>query len=322
MDNETIMQHVRNWVDTTSGGWFRESNVYSTLRQSIHDLKGGTIRQYLRRLKLDGIVEAHSSTEGMYRKIESNAAVMNLADLDGVDIKTRKVDILLPLDLHNVFNLYSKNIMVLAGDPNAGKSGWAFDIVRRNQWRKELCDLAPIHLFTSEMGEEELALRLSSAEPDGLFHHEHWNFVPISRSSNFADVVKPDKVNIIDYLEIEDNFFLMNQKFKQIHDKLTTGIAIINIQKSPKGASQISDNKGLYSKLGRGGSMGLEKPKVYISIWKEFVTEYGRTHPVNKAQIIKAKNWPGDISPDGNEYEWKLINGCRVESTAVNNEPF
>jgi hypothetical protein len=42
------------------------------------------------------------------------------------------------------------------------------------------------------------------------------NFKTVQRSANFADVIQPDQINIIDYLEITDNFFLVAEELSEI----------------------------------------------------------------------------------------------------------
>ena len=74
------------------------------------------------------------------------------------------------------------------------------------------------------------------------------------KSSNFSDIIMPDGLNIVDFYEISDKFWLIADDLKRIYDKLDKGIAIVCLQKSP-GKSE-----------GRGGDFGLEKPRLYLNM--------------------------------------------------------
>jgi hypothetical protein len=142
-----------------------------------------------------------------------------------------------------------------------------------------------INYFSSEMGPVELKERLSKFEnPLSDFKKVKW----LERSGNFADVIKPDEVNVIDFLEMTDNFYLVAQYIKEIFDKLTTGIAIIAIQKNPG------------QTLGLGGGRSIEKARLYLSM------DSGRL------KIEKGKNWANQtINPNGWELTFKLLHGCK-----------
>jgi len=138
--------------------------------------------------------------------------------------------------------------------------------------------------FSSEMGELELQDRLKQFEGP----LKSWKVSFKERSSNFADVIRPDAINIIDYLEVHDEFYKVGLYIKEISDKLVNGIAIIAIQK----------NKG--NEYGLGGGRGLEKARLYLSM------EPG------KIKIVKAKNWANSAkNPNGMECEFKLSSGWK-----------
>ena len=135
------------------------------------------------------------------------------------------------------------------------------------------------------MGAAELRDRLSKFPDTTLETWRTCNFY--ERSNNFADVIEPDKINIIDFLEICSDTWKVGEYLKAIHDKLKTGIAVVAIQKK------------IGQDLGRGAEFSLEKARLYLSMDR------------GKAKIIKCKNWVNtSISPVGLEIDYKLIAGC------------
>jgi hypothetical protein len=107
------------------------------------------------------------------------------------------------------------------------------------------------------------------------------------RSGNFADVVKPDAINVIDFLEIHKDFWEVGGMLKDIHDKLRKGTAVVALQKSKE------------KKVGRGGDMGLEKPRLYLAIDSGIIT------------IVKCKNWQGERNPNGLSKRFRLVQGWK-----------
>jgi hypothetical protein len=135
------------------------------------------------------------------------------------------------------------------------------------------------------MGKDELASRLSKFEGIKL---DDWSFTPEERSHNFADVIRPDAINIIDYMELSSDFYAVAEYLRQIHDKLGSGICLVALQKK-RGAP-----------LGRGGDFGLEKPRLYLSL------------DTGKCTIQKAKNWVNpEENPNGLTIKFKLVSGCK-----------
>ncbi|MFC1930449.1 hypothetical protein ACFLWE_00965, partial [Chloroflexota bacterium] len=210
---------------------------------------------------------------GLYRRV--------VRDLRKIDFKAagnrKPLDIKLPFEIEKLVNIYPGNIIAVAGSPDAGKTAWLLNLVRLNMNR------FGIYYFSSEMGDSELANRLSKFEDIAL---EDWNFTAEECSSNFADVIRPDAINIIDYLELTSELYLVAEYLKQIHSKLGSGIAVVAIQKK-RGAE-----------LGRGGEFSLEKPRLYLSM------DSGST------TIQKAKNWVNpDVNPNKNIINYKIVNG-------------
>jgi len=139
-------------------------------------------------------------------------------------------------------------------------------------------------VYNCEAGDSEVRERISKI-PE--VSYELWkNRVKIyERTSDFDRVIKPNLINIIDYIERNENPYLIGNDLRAIHEKLQKGIAIVNIQKES------------YSALGSGAGKGLNKPRLYLII--------------NPGELIiqKAKNYRGSVNPNGMRAKFKLIDG-------------
>jgi len=275
-----IAQEVREWVLTTSGHFLTTDN-HRELQLTTKDQRKAA-NMALLRLVEEGLLEKYGDKRGSYRIKDQACEPIEFKKVSQTD-----VDLRLPLGLNRYLWIRPKNIIVFAGSPDAGKTALLLNIVRDNMHRHK------INYFSSEMGGEELNSRLANFE--GIEPNE-WPFEAKERSRNFADVIQPNEINIIDFLEISDAFYKIAGEMKDIHDRLKKGVAVIALQKDPKALT------------GRGGSFSEEKPRLYCIIDKDF--------PGQKIKIVKAKNWRDpEISPIGLARKFKLVGGCRILPT-------
>ena len=186
-------------------------------------------------------------------------------------------DIKWPFEIEKKIKTLPKNINIVAGVSNSGKTAFLLNFIEMNM------DNHDIYYFSSEMGNVELRDRLSKFERP----LKSWKFKAVERSSDFSDVIRKDAINIIDFLEIHDEFYKIGGRIKDIYDKLDKGIAVIAIQKNPG------------SLYGLGGARGLEKARLYLTIDN------------HKLKIEKGKNWVTSENPSGLTLKFKLIRGCQ-----------
>lgn len=267
-----------------SSGMFALSEVYSGLQLSTRTSKK-TATKVLSRLVDSGVVERMGSRNGQFRLVERESPVLDWQNADISNI----VPVLWPFDLHEYVTMYPKNIAVVAGTFNAGKTAFLMNFIKLNMYD------FPIHYWNSEMGPEEMKKRLTRFKDVGV---NDWRFDARERSTKFADVIFPDDINVIDYLEVSTDFFLVGAEIKAIHDRLRKGLAVIALQK--KGGSA----------LGRGAELSAEKARLYVSIDPGVLT------------IRKGKNWAQEgVNPDGIQYTFKLFKGCEFDWVEGNCEP-
>jgi hypothetical protein len=237
-------------------------------------------RQALVRLVKQGELE-RGSRDGEFRVVEGDMHEMDYKapqDLSHTNLQW-------PLDIHQHATVYPGNIVIIAGSSNVGKTGMMLDIIHRNMNKHE------IHYFNSEMGTIELQKRLLAFTDVRI---DDWKFNAYERSGNFADVIRPGRgiVNIIDYLEVTEDFFRVGGLIRAVHEKLDGAIAIINMQKK--------DGAG---DLARGAEFTLEKARLYISMYRDGLE--------NVCRLVKVKNWGENVehNPNGLQCRFKLAAG-------------
>lgn len=273
-----LAEEVRQFVVSTNGH-FLSTDVHRELGVSTRVHKKN-VSEILRRLINDGLIERYGNKNGCFRLIDKNLEKIEWGKDPG-----KELDISLPFNLNELVKIYPKNIIIVAGMSNAGKTAFLLNIAGLNLDRYK----GRINYFSSEMGACELKTRLLKF---GL-PNECWdncNFY--ERSSDFSDVINPNYINFVDYLEINDSFWMIGEKLASIANKLDKGIAVIALQKDGS------------KKEGRGASFSVEKPRLYLTI--DDIGDH------NEIKILKAKNWKTGVNPNNLVKSFKIIDGYKL----------
>lgn len=274
----TMAREVSDFISTSQGTWFYVGQIYSRLHLTSRQEKKNVVTCLLRE-RDKGVVKSHSSKNGWYRQIISESEALELDDTP-----EEEVHLEWPLSMNELnMDFCPGDIILIAGDQNAGKTTWLLNFIKLNM------DKHNIFYYTSEMGKQRLKRRLREFQDV-----EKWNFKPFMRTGNFADAVAqhPNDINIIDFLEIHENFYEVGGLLFEIWQETIGGITIVAIQKDA------------WSPLGRGKSFGKEKPVLYLTI------DFG------KIKIIKAKSWKGKDNPNWLAHDFKILNGAEFLSTS------
>jgi hypothetical protein len=237
----------------------------------------------LRDLVTECVIEPCGTKRGQYRAVQSDCREMNWQQAE-----TTYYPIWLPLDLHEICGVQPKNVVIIAGETNAGKTALVMETIHRNLAANGGAH-DEIRLYNSEMGDGELRQRVMNLDN----RQGAWaGFRAFERTRDFHQVIDPDGFNVIDYLEVSDKFYLVADWIQRIHERLDNGIAIVCIQK-PKGKD-----------VARGGEFSLEKSRLAVSLFQN--------HGVHSCKIIKCK-LPRDYSnPQGMERDFTIDRGRTI----------
>ena len=276
-------QLIENLIPTLKGEkltreqWYKLCNInpnsenHIPFKKAVNDVLWNLSQQNKKKL----IVK-----DGSYFKVVND----DLVPIDFMGAHGEIFDLILPFYLHEYCFLYRKNIMIIFGSKDAGKTAILLNIIKLNMHKHRTL------YFSSEMVEDELAGRLRK---DDSLRLEDWKFEPFERSYDFDQVVDPDALNIIDFLELggdESEYYKGVSLVRKIYDKLDKGVAIIAVQK----------NHG--ADLPKGGSGLLEKARIGLSL------------DPNKAKLTIAKNWASGVqtTPRGRKWKFQLVGGIKI----------
>jgi len=272
---ETLSELVKAWVKGTTGWWATDELDRDLGINSPQDK--GYRRLILHRLKEQGMVEPHQKVNKQWRYVNTRVTSLDFKTASTAGI----LPIKWPMGIEKKVNLFPGNLVVVAGSPNAGKTAFNLNFIYLNQ--KQF----PINYICSEMGAVELRNRLGQFPGMAI---EDWSFKAVERATDFADVIVPDTICVIDYLEMTNELYEVNTHLTAVSRKIGSGLAIVSIQKK------------INAQYGRGQEFSLEKPKLYLSLDRGVM------------RIMKAKSWAiKNVDPHGLEIHFKIVGGCLFE---------
>jgi hypothetical protein len=271
-----LVERGKDWI-ATSGGEFSAYVFGCELGLKADPELRDEVLLNLREM---GLIEPSGRKRGHYSTVAD--------DCQRIDWQTATDDwypLWLPLGIGEKAGTRKKNIIVVAGETNAGKTAFVLNTVHKN-----LAANGGKHkrvwYFNSEMGPDELRGRLLNIGRDV----SHWDGLEaFERVRDFHQVIRPEGLNVIDFMEITQDFSLVGAWITAIHERLQSGVAIVCLQKK-KGED-----------TGRGGEFTLEKCRLGLAL--------SYNHGVNACKIVKCKNPVGITNPQGQEIDFEIERG-------------
>ena len=244
---ELTQKHIEDWISTIKGTfdikdlWF-EFNI----RENSAKKKS---RTYLSRCEEKELLVYLGGNK--YRKKDDKKIPVpwQIADPDNY------INLKYPFGIEEYALIYPRNIVIVAGLKQAGKTEFLYEFIKMNM------DKFDIELFNSETGPEQMHDRFNNLGIPETFTSVY------ERYSNFADVIDPDKISVIDYLDMNSEHYLVGVEIDQIFQTLRNGVAIIGMQIPPpsktivRGVEKLVDRDYAY-----GGGSTAKRAFIYISM--------------------------------------------------------
>ena len=286
------MGAVEEWVQQQFGN-FLVTDGYNELQ--LQQLDKAKLRVYLRRLVDKGVIEPSGNRSGQYRVIDKIAEPENW-----LEASTETCDLKLPFGLGDMVHLMPGDIVLVSGVPGVGKTAVLLNAAIENK------DDYNVHYFSSELRPGTFKRRLEKGDtPVQMF--KSINFY--QRYDNYHDVIKSGvgNLNVVDYVKVLDNFYIIGKILAEIAKKLDGAMAIVSLQKQ------------YGAKTGLGGMFSQFEPVLSINL------DRGDGHTI--ATIAKTKEYKEDYiekfgNADGFEYHFKIVSGIKIIKVRYWHKPF
>ena len=279
-----LKELILAWYPYQSG-WFSSDDVD---RQFNVKTRSGKQNRWtiLERLVKSGQLTKNKNNN-RYRSV-----LKDVVELDWLSADTgNDIELSFPFELERYVKIYPKSVIIVAGASNAGKTSFMYNFVLNNMYHP-----LGVDLYNTDAGVEEVKERFSNFEVDIPYPPP---FRTYEYFGHFADVINPNRINVIDYLEMDGEVYEVGHEIKAIWQALDKGIAVIAIQKK-------KNTGNFQTELGYGGDFTLFKSRLYLSIDRSTAMP-----GYSVLKIVKAKSWKDShINPNGKEWAFKLVNGC------------
>jgi len=266
--------------------YISSTSCLQSLQLSTREEKKAAYIALARLCDNEKLIEKHGDRRGEYRIVdnEKEKARMDLV----TESEIHEFPVKLPLDLNEMCVVSPGNIIVVSGSKSSGKTALMMNLAWANQDRMDVVYL------NSEMHETEFKKRMKKFAP-----LSKWKIAGYKCHNNFDDYIEggSNRIYIVDYLEVHDNFYEIAKPIRKIHEKLGDAICVIGIQMK-SGAS-----------LGRGGDFSAEKARLYLTM------DYNHEEKRTKVTIYDAKEpRPPFDNVRGKWRHVKIIDGHRLSS--------
>lgn len=227
-----------------------------------------TFRKLVSRRIDEGKIRPHKGSPNVIEWINRNYQITSLMGGQAEIF----LPVTLPLGLSSRVKIPPGSVIGLAGYTSAGKTSFLLELAELNCLSQPM----PVYYWYNEMSEARLRIRCEDF-PKLLQAADKEKFIPVKQSDfEIADVLQPDCINLYDYLDRDDELYLIGQDIKQLQSRLNTGIVVFGVQK-PKGRD-----------LGYGGIPSAKLSNLYfaLDVEKQKIEGlYGR------CKVVKAKDW-------------------------------
>jgi hypothetical protein len=208
-----------------------------------------------------------------------------ITQLDQVEASPM-LSIYLPLKIHEYASIPPGSIIGIAGMVDSGKTSFFLEMAELNVFTQPL----PVYYWYIEMSEVKMRYRCEDF-PLLIQAWKAGKFFPVRQTNfEFPDVLQPDAINLIDYIDRDEDIFLIGADIKKLQTPLNRGIVVFGLQKP-------GDRD-----LGYGGNMSIKLSNLYIALDRKYQSEKSMH---GTAKIVKAKDWQkDDVNPSGLHCEY------------------
>jgi len=188
--------------------------------------------------------------------------------------------------------IYPKDLIVIAGEGNTAKTTFCLNFMVENM------DAYLVYYFTSEFNDAKFQDRMGHFDWVNIYDDKGIpKFILAEHTEHWQDVIQPNAINIIDWIYLDKDMFMVRTVMKTIISRLNRGIAIVVLQKRS------------YKDVGEGGEGTKDLASVYLTIRNDKALK----KPVLKVEKVKTPGTGLDeegyqiINPNFREWSFDVV---------------
>ncbi len=204
------------------------------------------------------------------------------------EARDNKIELKFPtrFGFNETININEGDVIVIAGESNQGKSTLAMNILADNM------DSLPVFFISTEMTPSKFAKRLATmtwvnpVREDDTPKFEYG----FTDATNYEEIIEPDKINIIDWVGLRDNYYQIENIIQDMKAYLNKGIAVLVLQKKEGQDAPV------------GGEFAYRRADVCFTISKGLL------------KVLKVKDW-NPPNPNYKTFAFKITdNECHFDN--------
>lgn len=251
-----------------------------------------TLRRVVFRELCDkSLVRRDEKLSGVYWRIDEEAPLIDWQKADPTNV----IKLQFPFKLERYVKIFPKTIIIVAGEKQAGKTLFLFTFTLLNMEHS-----LGVDLFNNETGKEQMkerldnfSIKISNPPP----------FRALERYDNFADVIDPNKISVIDYLDTNSEVYEVGVEIDRIFRKLQKGIAVIGLQTPPPSHVFVKGReKWVHRDLAYGGGFTAKRAALYLRLAGNTLKIVYCKTPSNPTVNANNKQWKYQINKTGTEF--------------------
>jgi hypothetical protein len=262
-----------------SGGRTDKREIATTIGLQV---TSDTFWRLLDRRKREGKIRAYRGSHYLIEWINRDYTITQLDQVEASPM----LSIYLPLKIHEYASIPPGSVIGIAGMVDSGKTSFFLEMAELNVFTQPL----PVYYWYIEMSEVKMRYRCEDF-PLLIQAWKAGKFFPVRQTNfEFPDVLQPDAINLIDYVDRDEDIFLIGADIKKLQTPLNKGIVVFGLQKP-------GDRD-----LGYGGNMSIKLSNLYIALDRKYQSEKSMH---GTAKIVKCKDWQkDDVNPSGLHCEY------------------
>jgi Bifunctional DNA primase/polymerase, N-terminal len=267
---DNILKEAGRMSKRDIAGTLGVSVTHDSFRKLVH-----------RRINDDKTVRFYRGSSEILEWVNRDYKILSLEDYR----KQANLSITLPLGLNKLVTVPPGSVIGIAGYTSGGKTSFLYETGELNIGTQDMS----VFYWFNEMSEERMLLRLEDYPK--LVVEMGKQFKAVKQGDfEFYDVIDPDAINIIDYLDLDGDsdgkqVWMIGAVIRKLQQQLGKGIVIFALQKKKD------------QDTGYGGVYSMKLSNLYLSM---DIVKQDEKSMMGKCKIIKAKDWKEvDYNPAG-----------------------